>query len=566
MANQQQSPPSNQDQRQSTRIICGGGLDSTENHLNLSENKPGCATKLVNYEVGLTGGYRRINGYVPYDSTYQEVGAGVAEGAVLGIILYENAGTGVTSIIAARKDIGANQYHFYLYTAGVGWVQINTGLTHVYQSASFVAKKLRWDLGNNGASNVLCVVDSVNNALLYDGTTWGFIKSANTGADMTHAGGNQAINAPAYVCFYSHTLHLAGDTIDNKSGIIAYSAPNTYYDFTVANGAGQMTTGIYVVQIKPFRDSLYIFGKHAIKKAVANTTSGFLVSDVTSNIGCIATDSVLEIGGDLIFLAPDGIRPVSGTNKIGDVELESISKPAQLMITQKAASNDLLDLNGVVVRSKSQFRYFIGGSVYAALDAPGIIGGLRDTSTSYTSDGSISNGWEFGELVGIRTSCVASRYIGSTEYVVHGDYDGKVYLQESGNTFNGSNIFSQYSTPYFDLGDTQVRKVFDKLVLFIRGEGALTIGLQVDYDWALPDAINPAQYTVDINSTAVTYGQTGVEYGDGTSVYGGVLATKTLTDIQGSFFSARLTFTTHASSFPYSIHAMIMEYSVKGRR
>ena len=31
-----------------------------------------------------------------------------------------------------------------------------------------------------------------------------------------------------------------------------------------------------------------------------------------------------------MFLAPDGFRPVAGTSRIGDVELETISKPIQV--------------------------------------------------------------------------------------------------------------------------------------------------------------------------------------------------------------------------------------------
>jgi hypothetical protein len=30
----------------------------------------------------------------------------------------------------------------------------------------------------------------------------------------------------------------------------------------------------------------------------------------------------LEIGGDLMFLAPDGFRPVAGTSRIGDVRVD----------------------------------------------------------------------------------------------------------------------------------------------------------------------------------------------------------------------------------------------------
>ena len=56
------------DRIESYKLVCGGGLNSNENHLDLSDNKPGSATRLINYEPGLFGGYRRIEGFSKYDA------------------------------------------------------------------------------------------------------------------------------------------------------------------------------------------------------------------------------------------------------------------------------------------------------------------------------------------------------------------------------------------------------------------------------------------------------------------------------------------------------------------
>ena len=50
---------------------------------------------------------------------------------------------------------------------------------------------------------------------------------------------------------------------------------------------------------------------------------------VAENVGCLSGYSIQEIGGDLIFLAPDGLRTVAGTARIGDVELGTVSKAIQ---------------------------------------------------------------------------------------------------------------------------------------------------------------------------------------------------------------------------------------------
>ena len=71
--------------------------------------------------------------------------------------------------------------------------------------------------------------------------------------------------------------------------------------------------------------------------------------------------------------------------------------------------------------------------------------------------------FEFGQLLGINASCVASGYIGKTEFVIHGDADGKVHRQEVGSDFDGENIFSVFQTPYYYFGDPELRKIFYKV-------------------------------------------------------------------------------------------------------
>ena len=87
----------------SFKVICGGGLNSNENHLDLSDNLPGSASRLVNYEVSLFGGYRRLEGYASLNTSHPEVDPVNAEGKVLGIALFKDDAAFDTKIIAARK-------------------------------------------------------------------------------------------------------------------------------------------------------------------------------------------------------------------------------------------------------------------------------------------------------------------------------------------------------------------------------------------------------------------------------------------------------------------------------
>ena len=276
----------------------------------------------------------------------------------------------------------------------------------------------------------------------------------------------------------------------------------------------------------------------------------------------MARDSVHEIGGDLMFLSPSGFRPVAGTSRIGDVELETISKKIQTTLVDIIKNEDMDALTGVVIRSKSQVRYFISSTVQGTLVSPsdsvGVIGSLTESS------GSIE--WEFGQLLGIRASCCTSDYVGAEEIILHADFDGKVYRQEKGTSFNGQNILSVYATPYLDFGETEQRKVIRKLNTFIRAEGPFEMNLAIDYDWGDYNTAVPSTYTQTSAGAPTNYAGRNITYSGTNVVYGGASKPVMTSDIQGSGFSVRATFVTDGQSEPFSIQGLVYEFSAAGRR
>ncbi len=83
---------------------------------------------------------------------------------------------------------------------------------------------------------------------------------------------------------------------------------------------------------------LYFVENSIFKLININNSSNIAIVPVTKNVGCLSGYSIQEIGGDLIFLAPDGLRTVAGTARIGDVELGTISKAIQPIINEIAES------------------------------------------------------------------------------------------------------------------------------------------------------------------------------------------------------------------------------------
>lgn len=523
---------------QSTKVISIGGLNSNVNHIQLSDQEPGSAIELLNFEASLYGGYRRLSGYAPLVSESEFVDSLGAEGRILTVAIFGD------EVIVARKQKASSTYEFYKRDSS-SWVKLTTGLTR----SSVGVKKIRWRTLNFNGTRKIVFVDGVNFACIYDGTTWTEIKPSNTGANYANAGGSQAISAPSYVEVFRNHLFLAGDHL------VVHSAPLEEYSFDIAKGAGQLPAGFTVVQIKSFRDSLIVFGIKNIKKVEINSTN-FVLNEITSDIGCLASDSVLEVGGNLIFLSQDGFRPISGTDRIGDIELEMVSKKIQQLITKQITETDLSELSSVLIRGKSQIRFFFSSPTVDTNSTYGIIGCLRGTP-----EGNLQ--WEWSRSLGISASCATSSYINAQEYVLHGSYDGGVYRQEIGNTFNGSPVSAIYSTPFLDFGDASIRKTIKKVRVFCRPEGIMNLNMSIVFNWQEGSSQNPLPYELSSLPESTSF------YGSstyGTAVYTAPLAIVSVTNVEGSGVSAQFTFTTSDTNPPYTIQGIVYEYVVNGRK
>ena len=147
---------------------------------------------------------------------------------------------------------------------------------------------------------------------------------------------------------------------------------------------------------------------------------------MSRDLGAVASDTVQEIGGDIIFLGPDGLRLFSATDKIGDFSLASVSKTIQqrcliLYLTVPVFSS-------TVLREKSQYRIF----------------GFRASSTNDASKGIAATQLEgsiaFNELRGFKAFCTTSEYRVLLKTSILQGSDGYVYQMEQGNTLDGTQI------------------------------------------------------------------------------------------------------------------------------
>lgn len=532
------------------KFTCKGGLDNKNTFLEVSEYTPGAALQLVNFEPSLYGGYRRINGFQPLSATYEEVDSSNAEEKVLGVFIHND------EIYAARKQTSGTTYKIYRFDSGSGWVAQSPGFTLNTTDGTYTVERVNYDIFSFDGDETIIFADGVNYAYMFDGSNWTQIKSTNTGTNFADAGGANALDKPSLVEIYEGHIFLSGDP--TAEGVIAHSSPQTDYDWLTANGAGQVVTGFTVSGIRVWRDFMYTFGIENIGYIGVSSTN-FVFKNVSTEIGCIAPQSIVEIDGDLMYLSQDGFRVVEGTDRINDIEIGVRSKKIQRVINNYNSSYTSNDVVGVVIPSKSQVRFFWNLSSVATAETQGILVGLRENI-----DESVN--WEWGKTLGIQAYVATTGRISGIEYVIHGDYAGNVYRQEVGSSFNGGEIQATYSTPHLDFGEPMIRKKLRDIHAFVRSEGTVNLVVSLSFDWGDNDKPVPdSDVITDAENTAYQYGD-GSQYGDVGVVYGAGIYPLLKKSTQGTARAFQLTFSTAGTESPYSIQTIIMEFTPERRR
>ena len=525
-------------------VACAGGLVKSANSIDLLRT-PGVARELRNFEVSIEGGYRRINGYTKFGGASATRPTGTTT-QILGVIPYADgviacAGTGI-----------------YFSQDGITWLQVNR-LSAVGGDdyATFTGKALSARTGQGQCS--FAVFENsydYGEIIISDGANRPFsFRMEGTGALNTRTFFSSLItvnstNSVKYVTVHDHHLIAAG--VNNNDSTVYYSVNNDPDNFT-GTGAGAITISDKIVGIRGFREDLIIFCENSLHKLInINDSATVAVVPVAENVGCLSGYSIQEIGGDLVFLAPDGLRTVAGTARIGDVELGTVSKAIQPLINDLARSVDSYVIASMVHRDKSQYRLFYTDTTLQESQQRGIIGTLRP------------NGFEWSETRGIEVTGIGTAFneVGIEEHY-HGSTTGYVYVHDSGNSFDGSNILARFGTPDYDYGDLGTLKTLHYLKVSASAEGVVTPDVQVRFDYGSTDTPQPPNLfdlgTIDPPSL----------FGEaifGTNVFGGAENPLIRIPLQGSGYSNNFTIISDDSNAPYTINGFYIDFIPSGRR
>lgn len=398
------------------------------------------------------------------------------------------------------------------------------------------ANKTKFAKYNFNGTEKVVIVDGLNEPALYDNATFTALTSAPT----------DVIGATFVAEAKGHLFFAKGDTV-------TYTAFETDSDFSIGNGAGNFRVGGTVTALAVFREQLIIFTESTIHQLTGRAVSDFVVQTITADIGCIDSDTVQEIAGDVIFLGPDGLRLLSATDRIGDFGLASVSKNIQSVMTGFISANT--SFTSCVVREKSQYRLLGYNNNITQENAQGIL------ATQFAPQG--GEGMAFAETRGIRAYVADSNYNQNVEQVFFANDDGYLYQMESGNSFDGINIQTTFATPHLPISDPRKRKTFYKLFLYTDPQGSVAFDVSLKLDFDSQGTIQPAPISIQNTQGTVGFFGTGTF---GVTRFGTKLLKLFQTQVVGSGFTVSFQFESEDDNPPYSIDALTVEYGLNDRK
>ena len=499
-----------------------GGLISNLSPLQQGTNAVGSATILQNFETAKEGGYSKVKGFDKYSDT-----AVTGSGPILALKII----SADKSVVSRRNASSVTEYY---YGSGTSWTSLG--------ALALLGGKARHASHSIAGTEKTIFVDGVNYPVEFDG-------SDNS---LTN------LNSSTDVLGVSHIAVFKGTAFYAKDNVVYFSAPLSVGDFSAANGAGSINVGSDVTGLIVFRDQLIIFTQNSIKRITGTTAADFVVTPITDRIGCVNGDTIQEVGGDIMYLAPDGIRLLSATDRIGDFGLDiasdSIAKDTFNFL------NSTANYSSVLLREKAQYRIFAYVESEQAETAKGLI------ATKFVSQGASGISWS--TTSGIKSYISDSTYIGNAETILFANEDGYVYQMETGSTFDGSPIEAIYESPYMPISDPQVRKTLYKMTLYAEPTGNMEIDVNIKYDFDIKTGngiIQPPTDAITSSGTSIfLYGSTSAVYG--TATYGGQLDNVYNLNLVGSGKTLAIRIEDNSTNPTFTLDTALLEFRQNDRQ
>jgi hypothetical protein len=210
---------------------------------------------------------------------------------------------------------------------------------------------------------------------------------------------------------------------------------------------------------------LIIFGRNniAIYGNPIDVTE-LVLSDYIPNVGCIARDSIVNIGTDIVFLSDSGVRSLLRVIQEKSLPMRDLSKNVRDDLMQNVASETATNIKAVYYDRDAFYLLSLPTTKFVY---------CFDTRSSLQDGSARVTVWDSMEPKAFYVTSTKQLFIGKPGYI------GRYF----GHTDNGASYRFKYFTNYFDFDQPTTIKILKKVGFVVVGGSAEQLAIKYGFDY-----------------------------------------------------------------------------------
>lgn len=286
-----------------------------------------------------------------------------------------------------------------------------------------------------------------------------------------------------------------------------------------------------IVALAAHNGFLLVFGRRQILiYSGATDPNNLKLNDAITGIGCLARDSVVVTGGDVLFLSDSGVRSLMRTIQEKSAPMRDISANVRDDLVAEAILEDPDEVKAVYSDKEAFYLLsFPARQIVYCFDMRTTLQNGANRVTTW--DGLVPTAFCYTRSKDL--------YMGKPGYVA-------LYNTYKDNT---DTYRMKYYTNYFDFGQATVTKIMKKVGVTVVGGGGYGVVLKFGFDYS--DILNSRQFALS-NATIAEYNI--AEYA--LAEYGGTVFDNKIINIGGTGKVIQLGFETDINAKPLSIQKL----------
>jgi hypothetical protein len=476
------------------------GINSQESSITLSS---GFALKAQNCVIDRYGRIGARRGWTPVNATNSDLGSNPVE------FLYELVDGGSNQLVSAGNNklfvgtstltqktvrnadnsgdatytISANNWQ----GASISYGDITDFNAHVYLAQAGHPMLIYHELPTSGGA-----------FHAHNSGTYGFQRVGD--AALLPSNHSTSTFAPSWVLSAYGRIWCGGITGDTQTVYFSDLLKGTDFQNGSAgylNLQEVLPNGDPIVGAAAHNGFIVFFGKKNI--AIYNNPlqpADLALQDVIYNVGCIARDSIQNMGTDVLFLSDGGVRSFQRVVQEKSLPMRDVSKNIRDEFMDNVSSEtDLTKIKSIYYEKDAFYVITLPTTRFAyCFDTRGA---LQDGAARVTI-------WDGIEPKAFFVNQAKELLIGKTSYI------GKYY----GHSDNGSSYRLQYYTNYFDFDASTKLKILKKIGWVLIGGTQQSVAVKWGFDYT--EGYQATTYTLD-NATVYEYGIAEYNVGEYTS-------------------------------------------------